>query len=441
MVKNNENDKSIKKKRNSSNKTSSKVTNKNEIKEEEIVELEDSKEMNEKKQKKEKKGFFVEKYSMFDVLFFLILAVLLSVFLTRFYMNKTIRSNVLLNTLNNIRDKEVNEFVTTYNEIVDNYYEDINKEELITAAIDGMTSYLGDNYTDVLNKDETNDFMNSLSGTYKGIGIELRINEVTKVFKSTPAEKAGIKVGDIVKSMNGLEITEENFGEVFKEIDIASKKKIELVVVRDDKEYNYNLEVKTINLPVVTSDYIELDGTKIGYVKISSFTKNSPDLLKDILKELDDKDVKKIIFDLRDNSGGYLDVTEKILSMLLKKGEVIYSYENKAGKEKVIDKTKESKDYEMVVLINGITASSSEIFAAALRDNNSAVIVGEKSYGKGKIQNTMQLKDGSLFKYTKALWYTPNGDSIDGVGIIPNYEVHNKDDNDLQYDKALEILK
>ncbi len=418
-----------------------KSTTKKVEKKEKVIVEEEKEEKELKNDNKKTNGFFLERYSIFDLLFFLIIAVIISVLVTSTYMNKRIKSNALLNTLNNIRDKEVNEFVTTYNEIVDNYYEDINKEELVSAAIDGMTSYLDENYTDYLTKEETKAFNESLKGTYKGIGIELKINEIVQVFKNSPAEEIGLQVGDIVKSMDGYEINEENFGTVFGEIDISKKKSVTVIVERDGKESTYDVEVKKIDLPIVTNNYIELDDSKIGYIKISSFTKNSPKQFKNILEELEKKGITKLIVDVRNNNGGYLDSAEEVISMFLKKGDVMYSVENKNGKEKVLDKTKEEIDYKIVVLINGASASSSEIFAAALRDNKNAIIVGEKSFGKGRIQNTKELSDGSLIKYTRAKWYTPNGEYIDEVGITPNYEVTNEDDKDLQYDKALELLK
>ena len=390
---------------------------------------------------KTEKVFQEKRYTLFDAILLIVLVCVASIILTSSYMNKKFKRDSLLCTPKLSRDKNLERFTTVYQEIIDNYFEKINKKEMINEAITGMTDYLEDKYSIHMGDEESEIFNDQLEGTYDGIGIVIQGTTIIDVYEKSPAEEAGIKKEDIILEMNDTEVTEENLSEIIDKIKEEKGENIKLKIKRNNKTYDYKVNTRTIEIPIVTADYIEMNKTKIGYIKISSFTNTSYKQFSDKLVDLEKKGIEKLIIDLRSNNGGYLDKATDITQLFLEKGKVIYTLESKSKKEAKKDKTKDKRTYPIVVLINGGTASASEILAAALKDNNNAVIVGTKSYGKGKVQNTKKLSDGTILKYTSAKWLRPNGKSIDEVGITPDYEVENENDEDKQYEKALNLLK
>ena len=334
-------------------------------------------------------------------------------------------------------DKNLNEFIKIYAEVVDNYYEDVDKDAMIDAAISGMLDFLEDKYSIYLDVNDSGDLSDSLSGTYNGIGIAIYGANITEVYKGSPAEEAGVKSGDVISSINGIAIDNENAGEITKII--GDSEDIALVVKRNNEEISYDLKVSKITLQVVTSQYFKLNNKAIGY--IDSFSSTSVEQFAESLIELEEKGIDSLIIDLRGNGGGYISSAVGISSILMKESNIIYMVEKKGNREEVIDKSEDSRDYKIVILIDKNTASASEILTLALRDNNGAIVVGTKSYGKGSVQTTKTLSDGSMMKYTSAKWYGPKGESIDGVGIIPDYEVKYQSGKDAPFEKALDLLK
>ena len=336
-------------------------------------------------------------------------------------------------------DQKLNEFIRIYSEVVENYYEEVDKDEMVDAAISGMLEYLKDKYSIYLDADDSDNLFDTLSGTYSGIGIAIYGANITEVYKDSPAEAAGIKSGDIISSVNGVAINNENADDISKII--GDNEDVALVVKRNDEELSYDLKVSKITLKVVSSQYFKYNNKGIAYIDIDSFSSTSVEQFAEELIELEKKGIDSIIIDLRDNGGGYISSAVGISSILLKEGSVIYSVEKKGQREEVIDKSEDSRDYKIVIIVNGNTASASEILALALKDNHEAVIVGTKSYGKGSVQTTKTLSDGTMLKYTSAKWYGPNGESIDEKGIIPDYEVKYQSGKDAPLEKALDLLK
>lgn len=341
-------------------------------------------------------------------------------------------------------DAELKEFLKTYSDIVNNYYEDIDKEKMIDSAIDGMLNYLGDNYTTYLTKEQREDLEERLSGSYVGIGITYNGTEIVDVTKNGPAEEAGLKIGDKFISVNGTDVTKTP-NAIKALIQDAENKTISIVIKRNDEELTFNVEVRRIP----SSIRYEMKTEEIGYMKIDIFSETLTSQVESALLDLESKGMKKLIIDLRDNSGGYLDSAETTASLFLEKGKLIYSLEDKDKKEDYYDKTDTKRDYPIVVLINAQSASSAEILSAALKDSYGAILVGETSYGKGKVQQTIKLEDGSMAKFTSAKWLRPNGECIDGSGIVPDYTVEQTtqtDENgekiviDNQLNKALEVI-
>ncbi len=344
-------------------------------------------------------------------------------------------------------DKELTDFIKAYSNIVNNYYEDVDKEKMLDSALNAMLNYLGDNYTTYLTDEQRKALEESLQGTYQGIGVEINKDRViTKVTKNGPAEAAGLQAGDKFMSIDGTKLNDTDGNAVGLLIRGTDKKAVDIVVDRNGEELTFNVKIGTIEEPAIVYGMQE---NNIGYIQISKFSRPLTSQMENALKELEANGMEKLIIDLRNNTGGYLDSAETTASLFLKKGKLIYSLEDKNSKEDYYDQTETSRDYPIVVLINNNSASSAEILAAALKDSYGAVLVGQTSYGKGKVQQTYDMKDGSMAKFTSARWLRPTGDCIDKKGIKPDFEVAQTtqtDENgeeiiiDTQLVKALEVI-
>lgn len=347
------------------------------------------------------------------------------------------------------KDEKLNQFLEVYANITSEYYQDVNKEELLEKAISAMMNYLGDDYTTYLNNDNTNDLMTQLAGEYTGIGVAIN-NEnksITKVYDETPASKAGILAGDIIIGINDKDVTNMNANEVVNMIK-NNKEYFSLKLKRNEEIIEVTVKNEKIISPNIEYKFIE--NTKIGYMSIDAFSTTLDIQMKKALKYLEGEGMQSLIIDLRNNTGGYLDIASKVTSMFIKKGEKIYSLSEKNKIDDYFDETEEHRDYKIIILTNNNTASASEIMAAALKESYGAEIVGETSFGKGKVQQTMKLDNGSMVKYTSAYWLTPKGNCIDEIGITPNYFVSNEeilDESgkiieiiDRQLEKAIELL-
>ena len=351
---------------------------------------------------------------------------------------------------NYILDNNLNDIVKSYNEITNTYYKDVNTKDLADSAIDGMLEYLDENYSKYLDDKETESLTDSLSDSYKGIGIVVYNNGenyvVYNVVKNSESFNAGVKKNDIIKTINNITITKDmTTDEISKMVNSSSK--VHLVVLRDGKELTFDIDVKKVSIPVVNSKTISKDDKRIGYVYLSSFTKNSYNQFKDALEEVEHDNIDSLIIDLRDNTGGYLSAAQDIADLFIKKDKVIYSLEYKDSTKVTKTKTNDYRTYPIVVLVNEYTASASEVLALALKESYGATLVGTKTFGKGKVQVTSTLSDDTMIKYTTAKWYSPNNNSIDEVGITPGIIVKQsldfiitKDGEDKQLEKALDYL-
>lgn len=352
-------------------------------------------------------------------------------------------SKLILGSASLSSDSALKEFLKVYSSLDENYYENIDKTKMIDAAIAAMLKYLGEDYSTYLNQTETDSLSNKLSGTFKGIGISITNgNEIVKVYEDTPAFKAGVKENDKIIRINDTDTEGKNQIEVANLID--KTKENTLVVSRDGAELTFKVIPEEINTPLTTQVY-EKNDKKIGYIYIEAFTEKVGEEFKKSLEDLEQQGITSLIIDVRENTGGYLKGATEIASLFLEKGKTIYSLEGKDGVTTYKDETDEKKDYPVILLINENTASASEVLAAALQDSYGAKLVGKISYGKGKVQQTKQLEDGSMVKYTSARWLTPEGECIDGFGLAPHYEediVQNEDGTytDNQLNKAIELL-
>ncbi len=349
--------------------------------------------------------------------------------------------------------KDLDKIVDTYYAIVDNYYGDLDKDSLIEGAIEGMISSIGDTYTSYTNIDDTAIFDETINGKYEGIGCTIATYELGKivvieVFEDSPAFIAGLKVGDVIKKVDNISCEDKTSSDISDYIKDSGKEKIVLTVARDNMEMDITINLSKVEVPYVNGQILEYAGKKVGYMQIIIFSSTAYSQFKNKLEELEKEKIDSLIIDVRDNSGGYLTTVTDILNLLLEKGKVIYQLEDSNGKVEKKDTTREKRNYPLAVLINNASASASEILASAIKESYGGLVVGTNSYGKGTVQQTKKLLDGSMIKYTTQKWLTPNGNFIDEVGVTPTnivelseaYKTNPSFENDNQLKEALKLL-
>jgi len=376
------------------------------------------------------------KFDLWEVLVITFMASLVMSLTTGFvvYRNKNLQECNLANN-----NAYVSEFLRTYNQIVNEYYGEVDELELIRSAINGMTNFLNDPYTTYLNPDGSQSLIDSLKGTYEGIGIEVTENEdgqilIARVFENSPAAEAGVLAGDVITMINKVSLEGKIPTEAVDIIRSATDKKVELVISRNGQSMTFNMTKTTLFLPTVNAEIFENNNKKIGYISILRFTETIGEQFKKDLVRLESGNIDSLIIDLRGNQGGYLKGATDIASIFLKKNAVIYSMKSKLDTTQERVATNEYRDYKVYVLINRGSASASEILAAALKYSYSDTkLIGEVSYGKGLIQQTSPLSSGSMLKFTTAEWLTPKGYSVEGKGLIPCISVNLSEEYDGSY--------
>ena len=347
---------------------------------------------------------------------------------------------------------ELSKFIETYETITKNYYGDLDKNKLIDNAIYGMLAGIDDNYTSYTNTKLTEEFNDTVNGTYEGIGCSIKEEDnkviVVEVFKDSPSEKAGLKADDIILKVDNQDAISLGVTKLSNYIRTKESNTIELMIRRNDAEKKIIITRDVVELPSVTSKIIEQNNKKIGYIQISLFSAVANKQFKEHITKLEEDNIEGLVIDVRDNNGGYLTTVVDIVSELLPKGMVIYktSKDNKITEFK--DKTQESRTYPIAVLVNSASASASEILAASIKESYKGFVVGTKTFGKGTVQQVKTLSDGSMIKYTIENWLSPEGNWIDGNGVTPTHTEElskeylkdpiEKNDNQLQ--KALLLV-
>lgn len=327
-----------------------------------------------------------------------------------------------------------------YKNIDTYYYKDINDEDLLNGAYKGLVSGLGDPYSSFMTADEYESWKASAVGEYSGAGITFSEDKngnyvVVGVSKNSPAEKAGIKTGDYILEVDGK--TYDDMELLANAIRGKEGTKVKIKYYSDSKEKEVTLKREKIAQESV--EYKILSGN-IGYIKLTSFIKSSYDDFKTALSELEKKNVKGLILDLRDNGGGLVNTCIEIADEFLDEGIVTY-VEDKNKKRNEYKSEDGKTDLKTVTLVNENSASCSEILAAALKDNG-IKIVGNKTFGKGVIQSTMELSDGSALKLTIMQYFSPKGNVINEKGVTPDYEIKNVENSskDEQLEKAMSLF-
>ena len=337
-----------------------------------------------------------------------------------------------------------------YTTLKENYDGDIDKNALVEGAKKGMIAAVGDKYTEYMTSDEASDYKNALEGDIEeaGVGVSLAVREnytrVIRTLPDNPARKAGVLAGDIIYAIDDKEVWQESTDIIAQKLRGTAGSKFKLTVVRNNKKIDFELTREKINNVSADIEYKD----NIAILSVYRFSTDTGALVKKLAKEASDKNVKGIIVDLRNNGGGYVNAAKEMLSLWID-GEKVLTQRSKTLNTTSIYASRGNailKDIKTVVLINGSTASASEIVVGALKDYNKATIVGEKTYGKGVVQSMVDLDGGALLKVTSAHWYTPNDNGINGTGIEPDekvertYEQINKN-IDPQLDKAFSLLK
>lgn len=366
--------------------------------------------------------------------------------------NKLGTGSSFVNTSISGVNSELIKKIYTIKSILDNkYVSEINEDDLINSAIKGYVSGVGDPYTEYFTKKEMEEFYTDIEGNYVGIGIymiqNIETNTVVVLYpiEGSPAEKAGLQSGDIIKKVDGVEFTGEDFDNISKSIKGEEGTKVTLEIERDGKTLTFEIERKRIELYPIESELLE---NNIGYINITSFDAECAKEFKEVYENLEKANIKSLIIDLRNNGGGIVEETLQIAEYILDKNQIMLITKDKDGNEEIEKSTKKPiVNVPIVVLTNGNSASASEILAGALKENGKATIVGEKTFGKGVIQELLTLSDGSGVKVTVEEYYTPNRNKINGVGITPDVEVSESPDvivdmeQDKQLQEAIKILK
>ena len=337
----------------------------------------------------------------------------------------------------------------TYQALVSNYDGEIDKQKIIEGASKGLVEAAGDKYTEYMTSKEAEEFNKSLSGDVgTGVGIELAkdgdIVKVVRVLPKNPAASAGILAGDVISKVNDEDVLKKSTSEVSKKIRGDSGTTVKITVIRGEEKKDFSVTRAKIENPSV--DLSKNNG--IATLSIYRFDSETGALAKKYAEEIKNEGISKVILDLRGNGGGYVQAAKTVASLWLEKNALIVSEKTGSKTVEEIRATGENplKGIKTVILLDSSSASASEIVAGALKEHKAAQIVGEKSYGKGSVQTTIDMPDGALLKVTIAKWFTPSGKNISNNGISPDIEIKNPEGqsyllNDIQKNKAMEILK
>ena len=336
-------------------------------------------------------------------------------------------------------------------ERLDEYYlfeEEAGGTDFDTALIRAYVDALGDPYTYYYTKEELEELFEEDAGTYSGIGVMIQQDPesmsitITNVFKGSPAEAAGLKVGDVLYKIGDRECGKTDINVVVTWVRGETGTSVEITVYRPAINDYVTVTSRRETIETPTVEYEMLDGN-VGYISLSQFIETTASSFIKAYNELASEGMTSVIIDLRNNGGGLVSSVVAIADFLLPKGNITYLIDKDGGREEYNSDKHSALDIPCVVLVNGNTASASEILTGALSDYKMATVVGETTFGKGIVQVILTLKDGTGLKVTMARYYTPNGVCIHGVGIAPDVEVKDdiQTDKDEQLVKALEVVK
>jgi len=379
-----------------------------------------------------------------EVVFLIVVTCVVSIAMGFFAGNKAEYS--LENSLSD--DEHVNEFLSNYEYIMENYYDQIDSETLMDGALNGMLEALGDDYSTVISSDT---FDAQLEGNYQGVGVEISKIEndiiIISVFDGSSAAEAGLKPGDIIISVDGVDYSDKDVSSITKYITTSKADSFEFVVLRNNENFTVTLKRGKVTIPSVESKVFERNGKKVGYIYIDIFASATVEQFSTALNNLEKQNIDGLIIDVRNNSGGHLTTVVDILSNFLDSKKVIYQTETKTKTKTFYSKGTETKTYPIVVLQNSASASASELLSIALQEQYGATVVGEVSYGKGTVQELVTSGD-TEYKFTTKKWLSPNGVWIHEKGVTPDVSIsldlsyydNPTDENDNQLQTAINEL-
>lgn len=357
------------------------------------------------------------------------------------------------NSSNQSIDSKLSDIKKKINDI---YIGEVDESKMRESALEGYVSGLGDEYTEYLTEKEVESLMEDVNGSYVGVGLyisqNMKTNEilVIGVIEDSPANKAGILVGDVIKKVDNVEYTGENLTQASNHMKGIEGTKVKVTVVREGKEIDFDILREKIKFKCVKSEKLE---NNIGYIRISSFDGGCAEDFKNEYNNLSSQGIKSLIIDLRNNGGGLVDQSLEIAEMIVQKGDTMLITKDKKNKEELsISKKDPIINVPIVILVNEYTASASEILTAAVRENTNAKVVGTQTYGKGVIQGIYLFDDKKTgLKITMQEYFTPKHNKLHKIGITPDEVIELPDewkghlnvekqyDNQLQ--KAIELLK
>jgi len=374
-----------------------------------------------------------------------------------FYLGLSFKAMPLYALKEDATAKEYNKDVESLLEVKDyikkKFVRDIPDSTLIEGAIKGMVESLKDPYSVYMDKNEFEDFVTSINGSFEGVGLSLGVDEKTKniivisPIEGTPAHKAGILPRDVIVRVDKVDLRGKSLDEAVKLLRGKKGTKVTVYVERPGIKDLLKFELIRDNIKIRTVKSEMIEG-QIGYIKITSFDTYTPQELNEALKNLKDKKIKGLILDLRNNPGGALDSAVKVADILLGKGLIVYTEDKNKNRLEEFYSDESKVEIPFVVLINENSASAAEIVAGAVKDFKAGLLIGEKTFGKGTVQELVPLAGGGGIKLTIAKYYLSSGRSIDGEGVIPDVVIKAEEESvnpsiekDAQLKKAVEVLK
>ena len=384
-------------------------------------------------------------------------AVTLVVIQAVMFCNSLLKSRVREEKQVNLTDEAVQEKLTEIEGLMNDYFlDELDEEQIETWLYKGAVAGLGDPYAAYYTVEEYQSLLDSTNGSYCGIGVEISQNintgivTVARVFEDGPAMEAGLRPGDILYKVGDAEVTGMDLTMVVSQIKGEENTKVLISVAREGEEdyLEFQVERRTIEIQTVGSAMLE---DQIGYISITSFDDVTTDQFMKALDELETQGIKGLIVDLRGNGGGLVSSVCAILDRLLPEGLIVYTEDKYGNREEETSDAEHYFDKPLAVLVNGNSASASEIFAGAIKDYGIGTLVGTKTYGKGIVQKIYPLHDGTAVKLTVSKYYTPKGNNIHEIGIEQDVEIDLEEalkkevvvplGEDNQVQKALEVLR
>lgn len=355
-------------------------------------------------------------------------------------------------TSENVSESDVDDKLDLISSLIEDYYlyeDDIDKEDLIDGIYSGYAGALGDPYTEYYDEEETEALYESTSGEFSGIGAtmsqSLDSGEITisNVYEDSPADKAGMKSGDIIYKVDGRSVSGQDLETVVSWLKGERGTDVVIHVLRNGEELELTATRDIIEVQTVSH---EMKDGQIGYILISEFDSVTYDQFVAALDDLESQGMQGLVIDLRGNPGGNLTTVTDMLKLLLPEGTIVSTKDKYGNTEEITCDGKHEFTKPLAVLVNQYSASAAEIFSGAIQDYGTGTIVGMTTYGKGVVQQLMDLGDGTCLKVTIAEYYTPSGRSINGTGVTPDVEVEyeydeNNPEADNQLDKALEVVR